>query len=697
MSQSVKFFAGPACRYSVVKTAALKMGWKLIDESASEKEQRSCNVLWIDTSPVQSYFTTIKPWQRINHFPGMVNIARKTRLAENLEMMKKGFEKEYAFFPTTYIIPRDLATMKEEVFGPSGKCKETLIVKPDGGAQGKGIFLTKNLEDIENLKNTHVAQTYIPNPYLIDGKKFDLRIYVLITCCDPLRIYLFKDGLVRLCTEDFVKPNAKNMEEKCMHLTNFSINRQSEQYEGSSDDSGDSGSKRSITWFLSWLSGEMGSDLADQLWDEIGDICVKTVLSIAPILVREYNSTFGLGSKRQQDQNDSKTNSTKILGSRSFAVLGIDVMIDSHCKPHLIEVNHLSSFATGSPIDESIKSRVIYQALSVLKCASTDQQSHESEERKRRMDRRSSIVHAAALLEKQAPKTNATSRVNVEEFVTEIYAKYAPEKLDKVDALLQKYHGYEDLLVRRLEEKYQKPLSQCNEAAKEGIEIVTNDNDCRLTTDYDSCDSSYSDEEDSLEEYEALVECGDYDRIYPPCMREKEKLDMYRKMKKHACEHDEKEQKRLTCPLWLQRSHQKENIEVDTQVVGKDNGHVSTRCEWMFNGGNIHIKRQNIVPKLLQPPSQKQVEAAERLSKGYSVEDRNIDGSNVGSVNDSFIHRLSKAEDIGKERRKWNEVKCSSKTQLQMSPINLEFTHPFETEGIGDKYYFDFAGRKLGT
>jgi len=41
---------------------------------------------------------------------------------------------------------------------------------------------------------------YLHKPYLIDGRKFDLRIYVYVTCYDPLRVYLFKDGLVRFAS-----------------------------------------------------------------------------------------------------------------------------------------------------------------------------------------------------------------------------------------------------------------------------------------------------------------------------------------------------------------------------------------------------------------------------------------------------------------------------------------------------------------
>ena len=66
----------------------------------------------------------------------------------------------------------------------------TLIVKPEASCQGKGIYLTRDLDDID-IDDHCVVQEYINKPFLMEKMKFDLRLYVLVIGIDPLRIKEF--------------------------------------------------------------------------------------------------------------------------------------------------------------------------------------------------------------------------------------------------------------------------------------------------------------------------------------------------------------------------------------------------------------------------------------------------------------------------------------------------------------------------
>lgn len=701
------FLAGDACLYSVVKRSALKLGWKLVSEESPEKVKRNTHVIWIDRSFVSDkLFLSIQPWQRINHFPGMTNICRKTRLAQSLELMKKQFPLEYSFYPTTYSLPHNIATFKT-LFDSNGQSKTTFIVKPDGSAQGKGIFLTNKIEDVENRSMCCVAQQYIRNPLLIDKKKFDLRIYVLVTSCSPLRVYLFRDGLVRLCTEEYTRPNSSNLHDRCMHLTNYSVNKRSDKYERDGDESSAKlGSKRSIKWLLEMLAKERSEAESNEMWSKVGDICVMTIISILPTLRREYNSVFG------------KDSSSDVLGkSRCFEVLGVDILIDDGLRPYLIEVNHLPSWGTDSVIDEDIKSRVIAQALSAINVKARDRQRFEDAEKRQaqmRLGRKQNIAPDDTTLPNQNGDTNTgiTSIVkstrqpvffdsnSAERRIRAIYERHAPEKISRVNYLLSRFRGYEEWLVLKVEEKYESKKSREEQKLDESSSSDDSDSSS-------SNDQEYNVHLDCNLEEERVLE--DYDRIYPPISdRGRISASRYKEMERFVTEIDTKQQQRLLCPLQQVRSnHGDDTNHTPYSITSRGDG-------WI--GGNVHIRAAKKDSKVICPPTKKQVEFADRLTRGYSVGDVEHDNSTFEKksrilqndhlifeeVNPFYqlIDRVRQSRELSKEVRQRAEKKLNRRTiggtALKQQVIDLGLESPFIEIDESSKFNTKKKYRVLG-
>ena len=95
------------------------------------------------------------------------------------------------------------------------------------------------------------------NPYLIDGLKFDLRLYVLVLSCEPLKIFLYKEGLVRFATHKY-KPLEVNADKSAlnnlfMHLTNYAVNKENENFKMAKSTNDDTGHKRTLTKVLERL------------------------------------------------------------------------------------------------------------------------------------------------------------------------------------------------------------------------------------------------------------------------------------------------------------------------------------------------------------------------------------------------------------------------------------------------------------
>ena len=137
--------------------------------------------------------------------------------------------------------------------------------------------MVPNLERFDTSQKC-IVQQYIANPLLLDNFKFDMRLYVLVTSVDPLRIFLFEDGLIRMGTEEYQKPTSQNIKDTFMHLTNYSINKKNDNFQFNQDAEADfSGHKRSVKRFYQYLE-EKGENV-ENLKTDINKLIIKTLIS----------------------------------------------------------------------------------------------------------------------------------------------------------------------------------------------------------------------------------------------------------------------------------------------------------------------------------------------------------------------------------------------------------------------------------
>ena len=206
--------------------------------------------------------------------------------------------------------------------------------------------MTNKLSEIPQKGTPHIVSEYINNPLLFDGFKFDLRVYVAITCINPLRLYIYEDGLTRFATGKYNNSlHGNKKQSKFTHLTNYSLNKFNPNFVANTDPNADGvGSKWSLQ-ALRKAFREQGID--DQaIFKRIEDVIIKTILSAEATI-------FNACEQYVPHRNNC------------FELLGFDILIDNQLNPWLLEVNLSPSLNCDSPLDQRIKGELISDIFSM--------------------------------------------------------------------------------------------------------------------------------------------------------------------------------------------------------------------------------------------------------------------------------------------------------------------------------------------
>lgn len=255
----------------------------------------------------------------------------------------RGF-KHFDIVPQTFLLPSDY---KELTFAHN-KSKGPWIVKPVASSRGRGIFLAKSPDEIQSHIANHeqvVVARYIADPLCIDGHKCDIRIYVAVTSFDPLVIYVYEEGLVRIATVRYDN-NAENLWNPCMHLCNYSINKYHTDYIKSNNPGDeDVGHKWTLSALLRHLRNQ-GCN-TEQLMLNIEDIIIKAIFACTQPIVSACRMFVP-------------------HVSNCFELFGFDILIDDTLKPWLIEVNLSPSLGCDTPLDTKVKASLLTDLLTLV-------------------------------------------------------------------------------------------------------------------------------------------------------------------------------------------------------------------------------------------------------------------------------------------------------------------------------------------
>ena len=169
--------------------------------------------------------------QMADHIPGLENINTKNGLAESLYKYEASYKTRSQcfdsrkFFPKTYSLTKvDQCNEFFEIFNGEEyqrlKAQQSIVYFRKIGAiahAASGVFpVDENQEQYisERYKNgslcgkirdNNLIQYYVHNPLLLNGKKFDFRIFMLIASVNPLIVY-YHDGFLRVSFSDY-NPN----------------------------------------------------------------------------------------------------------------------------------------------------------------------------------------------------------------------------------------------------------------------------------------------------------------------------------------------------------------------------------------------------------------------------------------------------------------------------------------------------------
>uniref|UniRef100_A0A0L8ICW7 Tubulin polyglutamylase ttll-15 n=2 Tax=Octopus bimaculoides TaxID=37653 RepID=A0A0L8ICW7_OCTBM len=166
---------------------------------ATNGGENNWDVLWSHEYPfdvLDHVIRRMKPGQKVNHFPGSGYITNKVSLATS----------EFKFVPKAFKLPEDKNKFQNYI----KRFPNKLWVQKSNNHRGIRILAPNELD---LSKEGTFVQEYISEPLLIDGHKFDIGVYAVLTSINPVRAYVLEtEALFRFCPVKYYPFDASNVD-----------------------------------------------------------------------------------------------------------------------------------------------------------------------------------------------------------------------------------------------------------------------------------------------------------------------------------------------------------------------------------------------------------------------------------------------------------------------------------------------------
>lgn len=348
LESSPKWKTDPKCKYSMLKIykeilkkynihKGKKKDWIIYFPCSYANNKRELKRLHLSDK-----------YQRIFVVSNANEISSKSHLWKNL-VKKYGREKAKTMAPISYILydKNDLELLKKEY------CPEKLYILKKNIQRQEGIKITNNLNEMLNGYNNSyvVSQILLQDPYLIHGRKINMRFYVLFVCQNnEINVYVHNNGFMyytRMPFKQGVIDEGPNITtgyiERWIYKVNPLTHKDFQKYLDNPNRRLTIPEKKIVNSYSTkdGFSVKLSEVVFDRIYSLIAETC------------KAFDGVMCQGSKFENNI--------------TFQLFGVDLALNNQLHPQIIEFNLGPNLATFDDQDKEIKYNAVEDIFKIMK------------------------------------------------------------------------------------------------------------------------------------------------------------------------------------------------------------------------------------------------------------------------------------------------------------------------------------------